>query len=206
MRAAVCVAAAFAAVVLSLPAESAEPVIGNVLRVEGEATGVSEGASRLLSAGNDVHHNESVTTGADARLELAFADGTHLTVGERSRIILDEFVFDAGGTSRFRASVTGPFRYISGKLAAGATRDASIVTPFATIGVRGTDFWGGPIDGANGVVVFEGEISVTTASGTVILSAPRQGANFAGPGTPPVIIPQWSQDKIDRAIATVTFR
>jgi hypothetical protein len=160
----------------------------------------------VLATGTAVYRNEAIVTGIDARLELGFDDGTRLTVGEKSRIMLDEFVYAPAGVSRFRANIAGPFRYISGKLGLGASRAASVETPFATIGIRGTDFWGGPIDGANGIVVFEGEVSVTTPAGTVILSAPREGANIAAPGSPAVVVPQWSPAKIDRAVATVTFR
>ena len=186
-------------------APAAEAVIGGVARAQGPCAGVSEGLRESLTAGSAVRLNETVSTGAGARLELAFDDGTHLTVGEKAEVVLDEFVYDANAASRLHAAITGPFRYVSGKLAAGATRQASITTFFATIGVRGTDFWGGPIGGVNGVVVFAGVVSVTTTAGTVILTAPGQGTDVAVPGAAPGAASLWSQDKVATALASVTF-
>jgi hypothetical protein len=185
---------------------AAEPVIGNVARVQGPAVGISGGASESLVAGSDIRLNEKLTTGADARLEVVFDDGTRLTVGERSMLVVDDFIYAPAGVSRLHAAVTGPLRYVSGKLAVGGTRQASVTTPFALIGVRGTDFWGGPIDGANGVVVFEGSVSVSNAAGAVVLSAPGQGTNVAGQDAAPGPVTVWPADKVGRAVATVTFR
>jgi hypothetical protein len=186
-------------------AAAAEAVIGGVVRCEGTCLGISDGISKSLTGGAPVRLMETVTTGEAGRLELRFADDTRLTVGEKATILLDEFVFDPNGTSRFHAAITGPFRYISAKLGAGATRQASITTPLALIGVRGTDFWGGPSNGVTGIVVFEGSVEIITASGSVILSAPGEGTSLTAPGVPPSLVSRWSQDRIAAAIASVTF-
>ena len=184
---------------------AAETVIGSVIRSEGPCVGVSDGSSESLTGGMAVRLMETVTTGAAGRLEIAFQDGTHLTVGEKAEIVVDDFAFDPKGGSRFHAMITGPFRYLSGKLAAGANRQASITTPFADIGVRGTDFWGGTLNGVSGVVVFEGVVSVTTAAGSVVLSAPGEGTNVSARDAPPTAVTQWSDERIATAIASVTL-
>jgi hypothetical protein len=155
-----------------------------------------------------VFENEeiTITTGPDARLALRFHDGTLLTIGEKARVLLDEFVYHPEGKSRLRLAIEGAFRFASGKLAPGATRDASITTPVATIGVRGTDFWGGPIDGHFGVVLIEGAITVATAAGNVEVSAPNQGVDLTDGASPPGRVRDWARAKIDRAIDTITFR
>ncbi len=186
-------------------ASAAEAVIGSVVRCAGACTGTSDGASELLAGGTAVRLLETVATGDGARLELLFADGTRLTLGEKAAVVLDTFVFDPGGTSRFHAAITGPFRYISGKLGAGATRQASVTTPLALIGVRGTDFWSGPSNGVTGVVVFEGSVEVTTPAGSVILSAPGEGTNLTAPGAPPGPVANWSPARIAAARAAVAF-
>lgn len=76
----------------------------------------------------------------------------------------------------------------------------------ATIGVRGTDFWGGPINGTFGVVVLEGTITVTTRAGVTTLRTALQGTDIAGADAPPGQVKTWGKAKLDRAIATVTFR
>ena len=187
------------------PAAAAQAVIGSVVRSEGPCVGVSDGRSESLTGGMAVRLMEKVTTGAAGRLEIAFQDGTHLTVGEKAEIVLDDFVYDTKAGNRFHAAITGAFRYVSGKLAAGATRQASITTPFADIGVRGTDFWGGTLNGVTGVVVFEGVVSVTTAAGSVVLSAPGQGTNLSARDAPPAAVANWSDERIGAAIGSVTF-
>ncbi len=187
-------------------ASAAETVIGSVVRCQGACLGVSTDLTESLTEGTDIRVMEKVSTGAGGRLELGFADGTHLTVGENAEVVLDEFVYDPAGANRFHAAVTGAFRYVSGKLPAGATRQASVTTPFALIGVRGTDFWGGLVGGVNGVVVFEGAVSVTTAAGSVILSAPGEGTNVSATDAPPSPVTQWSEERTSAAIATVTFQ
>ena len=187
------------------PAAATEAVIGSVVRSEGPCVGVSDGQSESLTGGMAVRLMEKVTTGAAGRLEIAFRDGTHLTVGEKAEIVLDDFVYEPKGGNRFHAVITGPFRYLSGKLAAGATRQASVTTPFADIGVRGTDFWGGTLNGVTGVVVFEGEVLVTTAAGSVVLRAPGQGTNLSARDAPPTAVTQWSDERIATAIASVAF-
>ena len=184
---------------------AAETVIGSVIRSEGPCVGVSDGSSESLTGGMAVRLMEKVTTGAAGRLEIAFQDGTHLTVGEKAEIVVDDFAFDPKSGGRFHAMITGPFRYLSGKLAAGANRQASITTPFADIGVRGTDFWGGTLNGVSGVVVFEGVVSVTTAAGSVVLSAPGEGTNVSARDAPPTAVTQWSDERIATAIASVTL-
>ncbi len=181
--------------------------IGAVDRVQGECTGTRErGATVTLAAGSDIYLKETLATGAGARLAVSFSDGTKLTLSENASLILDTFVFQPEGQTTIAASIVGAFRYVSGKLAGGATRETTITTPVAVIGARGTDFWGGEIDSAFGVVVLEGSVTVTTPAGTTVLSAPGQGTSVTAPGTAPGPVVNWAQGKIDRAIATVTFQ
>jgi hypothetical protein len=186
-------------------AAAAQSTIGNVVRCEGPCLGAGDGFSESLTGGAAVRLMERVSTGAGGRLELAFDDGTHLTVGEKAEVVLDQFVYDPNGANRFHAAINGAFRYVSGALGAGATRQASITTPFAVIGVRGTDFWGGPTGGMSGVVVFAGVVSVATATGSVVLSAPGEGTDVPVGNVPPGAVSRWPDDKVAAAIATVTF-
>jgi len=102
--------------------------------------------------------------------------------------------------------VTGPFRFISGKLDKTGGSTSSIKTAFAVVAIRGTNFWGGPIDGHAGVVLFSGSVTVTNASGSVELTKPGQGTNIIGRNTPPSAVTMWAKEKVARALATVTFR
>jgi hypothetical protein len=194
-------AAAFAAARPSLAATA----IGKVSRLQGDARGTVEGVTRPMATNDAVYLDEAVATGDDARLEVALDDDTVLTVGEKASLRLDAFVYRPDANV-VKVTVAGAFRFISGKLAPAAVRDAGVTTPFATISVRGTDLWGGPIDAAFGVFLFEGAVAVTNAGVTVNLTAPGQGTNLATAAAPPEPVIVWAQDKVARAVATVTFR
>ena len=131
-----------------------------------------------------------------------------MTLGENAELTLDTVRLQPGrgrGTIKFR--VVGAFRFLSGQVSKLVRSDVSVTTPAATIGVRGTEFWAGPIDDqALGVFLIEGAVRVSNAAGAQILSRPGQGTNIARPGAAPGPVTLWPQDKVNRAIATVTFQ
>ena len=189
-------------------AAQAQESIGAVSRIQGEASGTRGGATRALGLNASVFLNEVVSTGEAARLEVTFTDNTRLTLGEKAELTLDKYVFNpAAGSGTIKFGVVGAFRFLSGQVSKLASSDVSVTTPVAIIGIRGTEFWGGPIDDqALGVFLIEGAVSVSNAAGEQILSQPGQGTNIATPGAVPGPVTFWPPDKVNRAIATVTFQ
>jgi hypothetical protein len=187
---------------------AAQQAIGTVSRIQGQASGAHAGDTRTLGLNTPVFLNEVVSTGKSARLELTFTDNTRLTLGEKATVTLDTYVFNpALGSGTIKFGVVGAFRFLSGQMSKLASFDVSVATPFATIGIRGTEFWGGPIDDqVLGVFLIAGVVSVSNAAGEQTLSQPGQGTNIAMPGAAPGPVTLWPQDKVGRAIATVTFR
>jgi hypothetical protein len=187
---------------------AAQEAIGAVSRIQGEASGTHGGATRALGLNASVFLNEVVSTGEAARLEVTFTDNTRLTLGEKARLTLDTYVFDpAAGSGTIKFGVVGPLRFLSGQVSKLASSDVSVTTAVATLGIRGTEFWGGPIDDqALGVFLIEGVLSVSNATGEQTLRQSGQGTNIAAPGSAPGPVTFWPQAKVNRAIATVTFR
>ncbi len=187
---------------------AAQDAIGAVSRIQGEASATRGGTTRALGLNASVFLNEAVSTGDAARLEVRFAYNTRLTLGEKAKLTLDTYVFNpAAGRGTIKFAMVGAFRFLSGRVAKLASSDVSVTTPVATVGIRGTEFWGGPIDDqALGVFLIQGAVSVSNAAGTQILSQPGQGTNVATPGAAPGPVTFWPADKVNRAIATVTFR
>jgi hypothetical protein len=182
---------------------AAQEAIGAVSRIQGDTSGTRGGATRALGLNASVFLNEVVSTGEAARLEVTFTDGTQVTLGEKAELTLDTFVFNpAAGSGTIKFGVVGAFRFLSGQ-----SSDVSVTTPVATLGIRGTEFWGGPIDNqALGVFLIEGAVRVSNAAGEQILSQPGQGTNIVTPGAAPGSVTLWPPDKVNRAIATVTFQ
>jgi hypothetical protein len=188
---------------LAAPAE-AGPAIGGVSRVAGGATGTIDGATEALENAATIFLDEIVATEPAARLEITFEDATQLTLGERAQVRIDRFVYDGGQTRRITIAATGALRFVS-SLQKSSNAEISVRTPVATIGIRGTDFWAGPIDGAFGVLLVEGEVVVSNAAGEAVLDEPGEGVNIAGPGAAPGNVTQWPEDKVGRALAAVAF-
>jgi hypothetical protein len=139
---------------------------------------------------------------------VTFTDNTRLTLGETARLTLGVYVFNpTAGRRTIRFALVGAVRFLSGKLSKSVISRISLKTPVANIGVRGTEFFAGPIDDqALGVLLIEGAVSVSNAAGQRILTRPGQGTNIAAPGAAPGPVRIWPKAKVDRALAAVSFQ
>ena len=99
----------------------------------------------------------------------------------------------------------GAFRFATGRIKELKEKTIAISTPVADIAVRGTEFWGGPINAKYGVLLLEGEVTVSNQAGSVTLSAPGQGTNIASPLDAPGAAAAWRPEKAARAIEAVTM-
>jgi hypothetical protein len=198
------------AVLLALPCgeAAAQEAIGTVSRIQGEASGTLGGATRPVVANASVFLDEVLSTGEAARLEVTFTDSTRLTLGEKATLTLGTYVFNPAARRRtIQFALVGAVRFVSGKLSKLVSSRVSLTTPVASVGIRGTDFFAGPIDDqALGVLLIEGAVSVSNAAGQRLLNRPGQGTNIAAPGAPPGPVTVWPQAKVNRALAAVTFQ
>jgi hypothetical protein len=117
----------------------AQQRVGVSSAVNPDVTGIPPGAGpRRLVLGQEVVFNEHITTGPDGQTQILFIDQSTMTVGPRSDMVIDEFVYDPNaGTGKLAASLTrGVFRFVGGKL---SKQDNAVTmqTPSATIGIRG---------------------------------------------------------------------
>ena len=196
-----------ALVVLAAGNPAASETIGQVTRTQGQAMAIVKGDNRTLAVGSIISHDETLKTFADARLEVRLVDGTVLTLGENATLRMSEMVFNqAGQANQLAVFAEGAFRMITGSLSKSAGANVRVNTPVAVLSVRGTDVWGGPIDGAYGVFLVDGEVTVRTVGGEVTLNAPGTGTNILDASAAPGEVRVWPQDKVDRAVATVSFR
>ncbi len=211
MRTVVCGFAAFLALFLALPsiniASAAGIEIGSVSRQQASATAIRDGRPVALSPNAMVHEDDELQTGPGARLELTLLDGTKLTMGENSTLVVDKFVYDMNGDMGMAIvnALKGPFRFVTGRIGKMANKQVQVQTAFATIGIRGTDFWAGPSAGVFGVFLVEGEIAVTNAVGETILNEPGTGVDLSDPNIAPGAVGRWSQNRVDAALASVAF-
>lgn len=193
---------------LSLPTAAVAAAVeaGKVSRIKGEASLERGGKTMPLELGTVVHVSDRLSTAKDARLEITLADDTKVTLGANAGLVIDEFVFqpDKGKGTALLNVVKGAFRFTTGKISGLKDKDVGVKTAFANLAVRGTDFWGGPIDESNGVLVLDGEVRVSTRKGKVVLGK-GQGTMVASRRKKPGEIKSWPEAKVQRAVATISF-
>ena len=122
--------------------------IGVVDKVENEANIVSGDNATAAIIGTPIHMRDELRTGAEGRLKITFRDETVLTLGEKASVVIDRYVYDPDrqvGETILQAT-KGAFRFASGRIKAMKQSKIAVSTPVADIGVRGTEFWGGPIE------------------------------------------------------------
>ena len=138
---------------------------------------------------DSVAKDELLETSPSGDMRVRFVDGTDLTVGGNSAIIVDELCFDPdtkGGNAVINLAA-GTFFYVSGKL---PKENISIQTPVATIGIRGTELaiTVNP-DGTTVVGVVSGAAAVsskTTGKTDYIAAGKSVGINKYGRTTGPI--------------------
>jgi hypothetical protein len=191
---------------LAAQAADDQAAVGVVDKVENEAKVVAGDTATAAIIGTPVHLRDELRTGPEGRVKVTFRDDTVLTLGEKASVVIDRYVYDPdkdAGETVLQAT-KGAFRFASGRIKDLKQHKIAVSTPVADIGVRGTEFWGGPLN-KYGVLVLEGEITVSNQAGSVTLSGTGQGTDIPSPLYPPGPAKAWSAEKIARAVATVTL-
>ncbi len=76
-------------------AQAAMPKVGVAAVVNPATTGRPQGGRDwVIVVGDNMLHNERIDTSDQGRTQLLFIDGTALTIGPNSSVVLDEFVYD----------------------------------------------------------------------------------------------------------------
>lgn len=176
-----------------------------MVRVQAQAFATSDAGDRVLAAGDPVFFGERLLTGPGARLEIVFADQTSLTLGENAAMEMDAFVYDGTGGAMTMNVLAGAFAFTTGLIGQNNHDDVLVTTPVSTIGIRGTRFWGGPIDEAYGVLILEGAVEIATRGGSVVLDEVGEGTSIASAEAAPSEAKLWGEDKKARAFATIRF-
>ena len=87
---------------------------------------------------DQIFRNDTLQTAANSALGVTFDDETTFSLSANTRIVIDEFVYQASGAAN-AASFTvtrGTTAFVASKVA--MTGNMKIATPIATMGIRGT--------------------------------------------------------------------
>jgi hypothetical protein len=162
---------------------AADGHIGAAVAVRNQVTGSQGGQDRALAVGNPVFQNERISTGVSGVAQLMFTDQTTLSVGPRSQVTLDRYVFDPNNSAGnvVVSLATGAMRFITGSQ---DPHNYQVHTPVASIGVRGTIVDMLMIDGHMFGILDEGRVIFTLTNGqTIELDHPGQAIEFFSNGT-----------------------
>ena len=124
------------------PSVRAAETIGSVKNVRGTVSVVRAGETIAARPGLKLVAGDILETGADGALGLVLRDDSLLSLGPSSRVAIDRFVFSPveGRFGLVLRALRGTLAYLSGVIVKLAPESASVITPAATIGVRGTRF------------------------------------------------------------------
>jgi hypothetical protein len=124
------------AVAQPVPA-SANP-IGAVATLQGGASVTRSSATNALKVKDAIFKGDVLQTAVNGTLGITFDDATTFSLRPNSRIAVDDFVYQERGTNNIAAFdvVRGTIAFVASAVA--KTGDMKIVTPTATIGIRGT--------------------------------------------------------------------
>jgi hypothetical protein len=193
---------AIATILLSISQTNLAASIGRVTEQTGPTEIVRNSKSVVSGVDVGVEMQDTITT-ARSRVTLAFDDKTTVKITEQSKLVIDDFVYDAKrGTGKLAVRVAlGTARYASGQIAKNSPQSVSVKTPTATVAVRGTDFAMTVDELGRSLVILlpscdnrgcvTGAIEVSNEAGTVLLDVAYQAtlvASLTQPPTKPVIV------------------
>ncbi|MEJ1958433.1 MAG: FecR family protein [Nitrosomonadales bacterium] len=191
----------------ALAAEAA--IAGKVIHVQGAAFTNHRESSDNLSLGSEVLVGDHIVTGHNTRLGLRMVDGTVLSLGADTEFAINDYRYqeqEHQGTARLEL-IKGVFRAVTGAIGKLKERDFKVQTSIGTIGIRGTDFWGGfYFTKALDVALLGGKgIYIENAAGRVEITKTGEGATVHRAYKPPSAPIRWSDQKLSAAKQSVTW-
>ena len=134
--------------------------VGDVEAVQQDAYGTPPASARESKhRGDGIVYQETLETLQKSGMLVKFTDGSKLTLGANSKVLVDSFVY-APGDANSKALISipeGALRYVTGAMPKGQT---TIDTPTATMVLRGTNVKVLSDGGNTLLVVDEGSVSV----------------------------------------------
>ena len=189
------------------PADAADRV-GVASAVTPKATSTPPGAgTRTLKIGKSVFYNERITTSASGVVQVLLVDGSTFTVGPRSSLLIDKFVYNPHkGTGEMTATLSkGALRFVGGKLSKQEPA-VKVKTPAGELTVRGGIFQG-IVNSSNQAVfafVFGDYLALNRKGRRYVIK--HSGNLFAIGNAGPPIIRRTTQTDINLILAAISGR
>jgi hypothetical protein len=177
--------------------------VGKVVALKGDATVTRGGQNLPVNLGLILQEKDQIKTSKNARLQLQFTDKTVISLGKESVFDVEEYFFDEKQPTKTKASfkmAKGIFKSITGKIGKINPSKFTLKTKTASIGIRGTIFFGtiAP-DKPDNIACTQGEIVVQTDQGIVTVPAGQFTTVQAGQApTPPKALPEAEVNNLEQ--------
>lgn len=143
----------------------AEAKVGVSAAIRGSVFVKSGGEQQRAQKEQSILLQDEVLTKQQSALQILLLDESVFTVGENCEMVIDRFVYDPDKKAGEMSStiVKGAFRFMSGRIGKSNPEKANVITPSATIGIRGT--------------IFEGTVGEDAIRLAALLGIPTEGAD-----------------------------
>jgi hypothetical protein len=140
------------------PASAADASVASVLKLRGQALAARGGKNVMLVEGAPLQIGDAIRTGPDSRMKIGFVDGSTATLGENSKLNLDQASFDRTAGKRDIAAtlIDGIVRCVVAKAAAGSSFKVS--SSLVTSAARSTEWIVSIKDRTTSLLVLEGVV------------------------------------------------
>src|SRR5688500_18841442 len=125
-----------------LPVLAAAQDVGQIKISKGAVHVERDGQKLPATVGAKIRQSDTVVTGADGSVGIAFVDNSLLSAGPNSSLAIERYTFDStphGGAFDTRLS-RGTLSVVSGKIARQTPGAMTVRTPATILGVRSTEF------------------------------------------------------------------
>jgi len=114
--------------------------VGIVKSVSGDVVIVRNGQTFVAEVNTKIYNKDLLKTGSDGKIGLVFEDDTIISMGTRSQIVIEDFLFEpAEKRMSFVARIIqGTASFLSGQMEKLIPEGVRLETPDAVIGFRGT--------------------------------------------------------------------
>ena len=135
MKSSVAIAAVW---ICTWPLAATAESVGSASAIKPAATQTApQGTKTDLRLKDPIIRKAELVTADKGALEVTFVDGSKLTMGQNSKLTVDEYVYTGPGSPGKQSIryTKGLFRFVSGSI---PKKDVKIETPTVSIGIRGT--------------------------------------------------------------------
>ncbi len=183
-------------------AEGDAEAIGNVSLGRGSIELIRDGVSVPVGGNTLLQEGDRLIT-ASGGLRFRLKDNSRITLASNTEFEITRYRFNAKektSDAHFKL-LSGAFRAVTGAIGHLPEPSFEVETSVATMGIRGTDFWGGFIfNGDLDVAMFKGKgVYVRNEAGVSDIRLPGEGVTVAS-GKALGEVKRWPQWKLQRAI------